>query len=234
MQKFANFDLSSVRSQFVQALAALVLLSTNSCITLPASLDVGMADDNSIALEGYLLPFPPGVPRIVGQGNFGVAGLGSHANEYAIDFVMPEDSPVLAARGGIVVAVRDACPNVNCPLDPSACCGNYVRIQHADLTAASYFHLRQWGSCVTVGDRVERGDVIGRSGNTGYSVMAHLHFAVFAAPGEVGSGDFGPSGNKSMQIGFSDVEGDGVPQVGRWYFSANEITADHCSMPESN
>ncbi|MBL8880954.1 MAG: hypothetical protein JNG88_17710, partial [Phycisphaerales bacterium] len=43
--------------------------------------------------DDYLLPFPPGVPRFCGQSNFGVAGLGSHATEYAIDFVMPDDSP---------------------------------------------------------------------------------------------------------------------------------------------
>lgn len=178
--------------------------------------------------EAYLLPFPPGAPRLVGQSNFGVAGLGSHRDEYAIDFVMKEDSPVLAARGGIVVGVRDACPNINCPLDPTACCGNVIRVQHADGTVAAYYHLRQWGSCVAVGDRVERGDVIGRSGNTGYSMMAHLHFAVFAEPGGVGTGDFGPSRNNSMQIGFADVEGNGVPQFGRWYFSANEQMADRC------
>lgn len=178
--------------------------------------------------EAYLLPFPPDVPRLVGQSNFGVAGLGSHRDEYAVDFVMSKDSPVLAARGGIVVGVRDACPNINCPLDPTACCGNVIRIQHADGTVAAYYHLRQWGSCVAVGDRVERGDRIGQSGNTGYSVMPHLHFAVFAEPGSVGTGDFGPSRNNSMQVSFADVEGNGIPQFGRWYFSANQIRVDHC------
>lgn len=190
---------------------------------------VGPASNDSILeTEDYLLPFPPGTARFCGQSNFGVAGLGSHANEYAIDFVMPEDSPVLAARGGIVVGVRDACPNINCPFDPSACCGNFVRIQHADQTTAAYFHLRQWGSCVAVGQRVERGDIIGRSGNTGYSMMAHLHIAVFAAPETTGSGDFGASANQSMQFGFADVDGNGVPQFGRWYFSSNQPGLDHC------
>ncbi|MBL8880559.1 MAG: peptidoglycan DD-metalloendopeptidase family protein [Phycisphaerales bacterium] len=96
------------------------------------------------------------------------------------------------------------------------------------MTTASYVHLRQWGSCVVVGQRVERGDIIGRSGNTGYSVTSHLHIAVFAAPGEIGSGDFGPSTNNSMQFIFADVEENGVPRIGRWYFSSNQVGLDHC------
>ncbi|MGE0480626.1 MAG: M23 family metallopeptidase, partial [Phycisphaerae bacterium] len=88
--------------------------------------------------EAYYLPFEAGTARTVGQGNFGVAGLGSHADNYAIDFIMPADTPVLAARRGVVVDVRADCPDVNCPFDPERCCGNFVRVRHDDGTTAIY------------------------------------------------------------------------------------------------
>ncbi len=163
---------------------------------------------------------------IVGQGNFGVFGLGSHVGEYAIDFVMPVDTPILAARGGRVVDVMGDCPDVNCPLDPDACCGNYVAIRHDDRSLAIYYHLRQNGPCVAVGTKVAQGDVIGRSGNTGYSLGPHLHFAVFAAEPHT-TPDQGTDG--SILVQFEDVPGDGVPRFLQYVTSGNVVGVDHCA-----
>ena len=41
-----------------------------------------------------------------------------------------------------------------------------------------YAHLKFKGSLVEVGDRVKANQVIGLSGNTGYSTEPHLHFAL--------------------------------------------------------
>ncbi|KAG5186676.1 hypothetical protein JKP88DRAFT_353910 [Tribonema minus] len=43
---------------------------------------------------------------------------------------------------------------------------------------ARYYHLAAGSACVWVGQRVEAGDIIARSGNTGYSSTPHLHFDV--------------------------------------------------------
>lgn len=174
----------------------------------------------------YRLPFPARMTAIVGQGNFGVFGLGSHVGEYAIDFVMPIDTPILAARGGRVVDARGECPDVNCPLNPDACCGNYVEIRHDDGTRAIYYHLRKNGPCVAVGMEVAQGDVIGRSGNTGYSLGPHLHFAVFAAEPDTTS-DRGTDG--SVQVQFEDVPGDGVPRFLQYVTSGNLVGVDRCA-----
>ena len=69
----------------------------------------------------------------------------------------------------------------------SPSCGNdanYIRINHGDGTETLYLHLEHEGVDVEVDDVVCAGDVIGRSGNTGWSTGPHLHFAVVDAYGD--------------------------------------------------
>lgn len=54
--------------------------------------------------------------------------------------------------------------------------GNHVIICHADGEYALYAHLVPHSVQVKVGDRVERGQPIGRCGHTGHSSEPHLHF----------------------------------------------------------
>jgi len=176
----------------------------------------------------YMLPWQNGSSYWVAQGAFGIAGLGSHEGQYAIDFVMTEGTRILAARAGRVLAVRESCPNVNCPFQPETCCGNYIKIAHADGSIAAYWHLPENGSCVQEGDEVQRGDVIGVSGNTGMSLSPHLHFSVFAPKGQRGTGRFGESRDGSMEVQFIEVPGDGVPDLFAGYESANQAVRDWC------
>lgn len=52
--------------------------------------------------------------------------------------------------------------------------GNFIVIDHGNGTESYYGHLRT--RTVSKGDAVERGQVIGLSGNTGKTTGAHLHF----------------------------------------------------------
>ena len=52
---------------------------------------------------------------------------------------------------------------------------------HDDGTTGEYYHLMQGGALVEVGESVQRGQLIARSGNTGHTTMPHLHFAVYRA-----------------------------------------------------
>ncbi len=126
----------------------------------------------------YRLPFEDGKTFPVAQSYGGT--LTTHAGEqdqYAIDIAMPEGTPVVAARDGIVVNVT--VEHVAGAADPKLLdLANSITILHGDGTIAVYAHLAQRTAIVKRGQRVAAGDRIGFSGNTGYSSGPHLHFAV--------------------------------------------------------
>ena len=126
----------------------------------------------------YRLPFAPSSNFRVAQA-FG--GKGSHSdtqNYYAVDIAMPEGTPVLAARDGVVMTVDNDFFGAGLDMKKYGDRANNVRIVHADGTMAVYAHLQLEGARVQVGDRVRAGQVIGLSGETGYTSGPHLHFCV--------------------------------------------------------
>jgi hypothetical protein len=188
----------------------------------------------------YCLPYQADAAACVGQGNNGLGEICkpcSHYHEYAIDFLLAQGTPVVAARSGVVYndPVSD-CPDCTCPWGPTAacpgCCANRIIIEHADGSRASYAHLMPGGVCVVKGQAIERGDIIGFSGNTGRSMTPHLEFRVYAPAGQTGSGSFGESADGSMEVRFADVNGGGVPQFLHVYISQNwfdpNVNRDWC------
>ncbi len=81
------------------------------------------------------------------------------------DYAVPIGTPVKAAGGGRVVYVGW-----------SSGYGNTVIIEHQQGMRTLYAHLNSFN--VNSGQRVNRGQVIARSGNTGRSTGPHLHFEV--------------------------------------------------------
>jgi hypothetical protein len=66
-------------------------------------------------------------------------------------------------------------------MSPDIPSGNYVLIDHGNGEYARYCHLRE-KVLVKVGDRVERGSVIGYVGNSGQSMEPHLHLELLDSP----------------------------------------------------
>ncbi|WP_309997394.1 M23 family metallopeptidase [Chryseobacterium sp. 2987] len=50
---------------------------------------------------------------------------------------------------------------------------------NSDGTFAQYYHLKENGVKVNLGDQVKKGDVIALSGNTGWCNGPHLHFVCY-------------------------------------------------------
>ncbi|MFY2763040.1 M23 family metallopeptidase [Arenimonas sp. MALMAid1274] len=113
----------------------------------------------------------------LGQGFHGGFSHGDEANRYAIDLIVAEGTPVLAARAGVVMEAQGAYREGG--TDPRlAGRANLIRVLHDDGSMALYAHLQEGGVLVRNGDRVNLGQVIGRTGSTGYSSGPHLHFAI--------------------------------------------------------
>lgn len=123
----------------------------------------------------YRLPFKDGESYVMSQGYNGDF---SHQGKNSLDFTMPEGTRICAARDGIVITVKDdsnrGCPNKRCMDD-----ANNIVIYHEDGTFSEYAHLKKRGSKVQTGQIVKEGEVIGLSGNTGFTSGPHLHFEVY-------------------------------------------------------
>ncbi len=126
----------------------------------------------------YQLPFASGKAYRVDQGS---GGSFTHTgnNEHAIDFGMPEGTAIHAARAGTVEVVVDRFDHGG--MDPGLRDSvNMILIRHSDGTYGEYVHLQRGGAKVKPGQKVKARQLLGLSGNTGYSQGPHLHFAVFS------------------------------------------------------
>lgn len=145
----------------------------------------------------YSLPYSSGKSYRVLQGygsRFSHTGL----EEFAIDLDMPIGTPVHAARAGVVARLEES-HSKGCWEDGCGKYANYIVILHSDGTTGEYYHLKQDGAIVSVGDSVSQGQQIGYSGNTGHSTMPHLHFAVYRAT------DWGET--QSIPVRFQGADG---------------------------
>ncbi len=124
----------------------------------------------------YALPFAHGANICVSQGYHGET---SHKglSAYAIDFPVPIGTPIYAAREGTVVG-SEGSSNQGGASPEYRKFANYVILEHSDGTMGNYYHLRQGGAVVKIGEKITKGQLIAYSGNTGYSSGPHLHFSV--------------------------------------------------------
>ena len=134
-----------------------------------------MHDDDYV----YRLPYANGKSYRVIQ-SFGSRFSHTGLEQFAIDFLMREGTPVHAARDGVVARLEES-NSIGCWEDGCGRYANFVVVLHDDGTTGEYYHLLKDGVLVDVGDRVVAGQKIALSGNTGHTTVAHLHFAVYRA-----------------------------------------------------
>lgn len=101
---------------------------------------------------------------------------GGRAYHPGVDFGVPTGSKIYAPLAGTVRATgnTDAVPGCYS-------WGKWTLIDHANGLSTLYAH--QSVQSVVAGQQVSTGEVIGYSGNTGYSTGPHLHFTVYAKAG---------------------------------------------------
>lgn len=101
---------------------------------------------------------------------------GGRAYHPGVDFGVPRGTPIYAPLTGTVRATgnTDAVPGCYS-------WGKWTLIDHANGLSTLYAH--QDVISVTPGQKVTTGEIIGYTGNTGYSTGPHLHFTVYAKDG---------------------------------------------------
>ncbi len=82
-----------------------------------------------------------------------------------LDFSVPVGTPVRVTGDGVVLVVQQ-----------QRGFGRVIKVDHGNDVISVYAHLDQ--PLVKKGARVSRGDIIGRSGNTGRSSAPHLHYEI--------------------------------------------------------
>jgi murein DD-endopeptidase MepM/ murein hydrolase activator NlpD len=149
----------------------------------PASYGLTMAampgDPRSVPRPvNYSLPLDDNSGWQVGQGFHGGFSHHDEQNLYAVDLIVPEGTPVLAARSGVVMQTESGFDRAGLSADKYGDRANLIRILHDDGSMAIYAHLKENGVYVRVGQHVDLGQQIGITGNTGFSSGPHLHFCV--------------------------------------------------------
>lgn len=92
------------------------------------------------------------------------------------DFGVPIGSRIKSVAPGVVIGYgnTDAYPGCNA-------WGKWIAVEHDNGLTSLYAHLS--AISVSNGQRVGVGDVIGLSGNTGFSTGPHLHLTIYASQG---------------------------------------------------
>lgn len=113
------------------------------------------------------------ITQYFGNTEFAKSGAYSGSGHNGVDFRASVGTPVKAALSGTVVETgnTDAFPGCYSY-------GKWVLVRHGNGLTTLYAHFSQIS--VSDGQAVTTGDLLGYSGNTGYSTGPHLHFSVYA------------------------------------------------------
>lgn len=149
---------------------------------------------------------------LISQGFNGQYSHTGQGNRYALDIAMPIGEQILAVTAGVVADARDDF-SIGGAADYFLDKANHVTVMHDDGSYAIYAHILYGSLAVSVGQKIEVGQVLARIGNTGYSTGPHLHFVMRYNSG---------SGGYSIPFKFITNQGAQYPKQGEYYFGLLE------------
>lgn len=115
--------------------------------------------------------------------------------KHSVDFIIPEGTLIKASKNGIIVDIKQD-SNIGGSDESFDKFGNYIEIRHEEDEYSIYEHIPKNGALVKIGDKVNAGQDIAHSGNTGWiaHLGPHLHFDVHRYIGK------GPKDYETMEI----------------------------------
>lgn len=173
----ATFELAALEEQMLVGFGPLDPYKSWS-YRISSSSQPGSRRARHAPRKAYRPPIAAGTEVLVGQAFGGRQSHRDRHSYHAVDLQTPQGTPVYAARGGVVMDTARHFRRAGDNLEYFGPRANFVRILHDDGSMALYAHLDYGGVSVRDGQRVKRGQRIGRSGNTGFSTGPHLHFVV--------------------------------------------------------
>lgn len=129
----------------------------------------------------------------------------------------------IAVADATVVTVTDGAPEGTpgqypTDIDPAAADGNAVILDLGQHRYAMYAHMQPGSIRVHQGDKVKTGQVLGLVGNTGNSLVPHLHFQLMDQPSSLASNglpyeidNFEVTARVISTAAFDQAEADGNP-----------------------
>jgi hypothetical protein len=146
--------------------------------TIECSAMVGDPRRSTPGQLAYAIPFYPGTKFKLEQGFGGAFSHRDAENYYSLDLAVPEGTPVIAARDGVIMQIEEDFRANGNDVSRFGDRANYVRVLHDDGSMAVYAHLAPHSVLFRPGDRVHTGNFLAKSGDTGFSSGPHLHFSV--------------------------------------------------------
>jgi murein DD-endopeptidase MepM/ murein hydrolase activator NlpD len=160
--------------------------------------------DTHIGYAAYALDFVPAQPIGTRAPRHG-APLGRFVC-YGRPVLAPADGTVVVAHGG----ARDWPAYVKGHDE-----GNYVILEHAAGEYTEFRHLAARSVAVHVGDRLHRGDVLGRCGNSGNATTPHLHMGFLSSIDPITTRPMRLAGYEVMNPDGTWQAGEGTPEKGQ-------------------
>lgn len=127
----------------------------------------GSGGGSSSSGSGFLYPLPAGTSYVSCAYGYRVHPItGNYSFHVGVDLAAATGTPIYASKSGYVSAATY-----------TYVYGNYVTINHGDGYSTLYGHMDY--SIVGFKQYVERGQIIGYVGSTGWSTGSHLHFTIY-------------------------------------------------------